>query len=147
MNIKTSEAGNLIDCRCTKCKILTIHTVVAMVAGKVARVKCNTCDSEHNYHSPKAEKTPLNRRATVAKVGKLSVSGMKKVPPPCYPEQWNAALAGRDATTAAAYQMEGNYVKHTLIAHLNFGVGIVTSLSYGKMEVLFKDGPKWLCCR
>ena len=147
MNIKTREAGDLIDFRCTKCKILTIHTIVAMVAGKVARVKCNTCRGEHNYHPPKVEKAPITWRSTVAKVGKPSVSGLKKASAPCYQEQWSTAIARLDGTKAAAYEMEGRYIKNMLITHPTFGVGVVTSLSYGKMEVLFNDGPKWLGCR
>jgi len=138
MNIKIKEAGDLIDFQCTKCKILTIHTIVAMVAGRVARVKCNTCSGEHNYRTPKAEKALITRRCTIAKAGKSSA--------PCYQDQWNTALARLKGKTAMAYNMEGRYTKDMIITHPNFGLGVVTSLSYGKMEVFFNLGPKWLGC-
>lgn len=138
MNIKTREAGDLIDFQCTRCKILTIHTIIAMVAGKVARVKCNTCNGEHNYRTPKGEKVPSTRRSAVVKVSKPFA--------PSYQEKWSAALARLDVTKAATYEMEGKYIKNMIITHLTFGIGIVTSLSFGKMEVLFNNGPKWLCC-
>lgn len=149
MNSKTIEAGSLIDSRCTKCKILTIHTTVALVAGKVARVKCNSCGSEHNYHPPKPDKVPLTRRPATAKAGKSSAAGLTKkvAPSPSYEEQWNAALAKLGATTEAAYEMGGKYNKNTLIKHPIFGVGLVVSVGDDKMSVLFKDGPKWLGCR
>ena len=147
MKIKTKEAGDLIDFQCTKCKILTIHTIVAMVAGKVARVKCNTCRGEHNYRAPKEEKVPTIRRSPATKVGLHSALGLKKSPALCYQEQWRTAIAKLDETMAATYEMEGRYLKDMLIKHPSFGIGVVKSLSYGKMEVFFNAGPKWLSCR
>ena len=131
-------AGDLIDSQCTKCKILTNHTIVAIVGGKVARVKCNTCSGEHNYRPPKVDKAPSTRRSAVAKVSQPSG--------PSHQEQWNTALARLDVTKAVAYEMEGKYIKNKLITHLTYGIGVVTSLSFGKMEVLFNNGPKWLSC-
>ncbi|MFZ4440354.1 MAG: hypothetical protein ACOYOS_18175, partial [Syntrophales bacterium] len=61
MNLKIRAAGDFIDSQCTKCKILTNHTIVAIEGGKVAQVKCNTCGGEHNYHAPKGEKAPTTR--------------------------------------------------------------------------------------
>ena len=147
MNIKTKEAGDRIDFKCTRCKILTTHTIVVIVAGKVARVKCNACGGEHNYHPPKEEKAPVIRRSTVGTVRKVALSSSKKDPAVNYQEQWHTALARLEGTTAESYEMEGKYRKDMLIAHPIFGLGAVTSLSFGKMEVLFKDGPKWLGCR
>jgi hypothetical protein len=139
MDIKIRAAGDLIDSQCTKCKILTNHTIVAMAAGKPARVKCNTCGGEHNYRPPKGDKAPTTRRSPSAKVSKASG--------PSHLEQWNAALARLDVTKAQAYEMDGKYIKNMLITHLTFGMGVVTSLSFGKMEVLFNEGPRWLGCR
>ncbi len=147
MRIKTKEAGDFINAKCTRCKIFTMHTIVAMVAGRVARVKCNSCGGEHNYHAPKEAKVPLTTHSIRTRAGKPSVSGCKKVSALDCQEQWRAALARLDATTAVAYKMDGRYIKDTLITHSTFGVGVVTALSYGKMEVFFHNGPTWLCCR
>ena len=147
MKTKTKEAGDFISSKCTRCRIVTMHTIVAMVTGRVVRVKCNSCGGEHNYHAPKEAKVPLTQRSTMTRVGKPSVSGWKKVAVPDFREQWSAALARLDATTAVAYKMDGRYIKNTLITHPTFGVGVVTSLSYGKMEVFVNNGPTWLCCQ
>jgi ribosomal protein S27E len=80
MNIKTRIAGDFIDSQCTKCKILTNHTIVAIAAGKVARVKCNTCGGEHNYPAPKGEKVPSTKRSAVAKVSNLTYNNVIKLP-------------------------------------------------------------------
>ncbi len=146
MKRKPKEAGDFVDAKCTRCKILKIHTIVAMVAGKVVRVKCNSCGGEHNYHAPIEAKEPRTCRPTITKVGRPSQSCLKQVSAACYQEQWTAALARLEGTTAVAYKLDGRYIKNMLIAHPTFGMGVVIALSYGKMEVFFNDGPTWLGC-
>jgi len=59
------DVGRDIDCRCTRCKMELAHTIIAMVNGVPARVKCNTCHSERKYRAPKrAGKTTTKRRTT-----------------------------------------------------------------------------------
>ncbi|MEJ2201943.1 MAG: hypothetical protein P8X63_13165 [Desulfuromonadaceae bacterium] len=73
MSSKKLSAGDYIDSRCTRCRVITNHTIVAMVADRVVRVQCNTCGGMHNYHAPKAEKSERAkppRRAEPAKTSK-----------------------------------------------------------------------------
>src|SRR2546422_867426 len=44
-----SKVGADIDAWCTRCKMNLGHTILAMVSGRPVRVRCNTCQGEHNY--------------------------------------------------------------------------------------------------
>ena len=44
-----TKVGADIDAWCTRCKMNLGHTILAMVGSKPVRVRCNTCQGEHNY--------------------------------------------------------------------------------------------------
>ncbi len=46
--------GDIIDDYCIKCKRITNHAIVAMVAGAVAKVRCSTCYNEHPFRNGEA---------------------------------------------------------------------------------------------
>ncbi|HZS51184.1 MAG TPA: hypothetical protein VFA54_10005 [Bryobacterales bacterium] len=49
--------GDIIDDYCSRCKLLTNHSIVSILNGEPAKVYCRTCFFEHNYHHGKgAEK-------------------------------------------------------------------------------------------
>src|SRR5262245_58906841 len=49
--------GGDIDAYCTRCKMDMTHTIEALdETGQPVRVRCNSCDSQHNYHEPRAAK-------------------------------------------------------------------------------------------
>jgi hypothetical protein len=116
------------------------------VEGRIVRVKCNTCGSEHNYHALKEEKAPATHRATMPRDRTSSPASTKKEVPPRYREEWEAALAGKDSAIAKEYDMTGKFMKDNLVRHPVFGIGIVTTVAGTKMDVLFADGPKLLRC-
>lgn len=41
--------GDVIDDHCIKCRRLTNHSVVSIVEGQVAKVRCRSCYHEHAY--------------------------------------------------------------------------------------------------
>lgn len=41
--------GDDLDDFCVKCKRLTNHSILAMVAGEPAKVRCRTCYHEQSY--------------------------------------------------------------------------------------------------
>ena len=51
--------GDVIDDYCTRCRLIMNHGVVGMVGDEVAKVRCNTCQSEHAY---KHARLPKKRR-------------------------------------------------------------------------------------
>lgn len=45
----TLRLGDVLDDYCPRCKLLLNHAVASMVEGKVVKVVCQTCHSEHPY--------------------------------------------------------------------------------------------------
>jgi len=41
--------GDVIDDYCIKCRRLTNHSVVSLMEGEVAKVRCRSCYHEHTY--------------------------------------------------------------------------------------------------
>ena len=41
--------GDVIDDWCIKCRRITNHSVVSIVSGQPAKVRCRTCYSDHDY--------------------------------------------------------------------------------------------------
>ncbi len=48
--------GDLIDDHCPRCKLLLNHAIASMMDGKVAKVICQTCLTEHPYLHPDGAK-------------------------------------------------------------------------------------------
>ncbi len=46
--------GDVIDDFCVKCRRLTNHSVVSMMNGTAAKVRCRTCYHEHDYRHEEA---------------------------------------------------------------------------------------------
>jgi hypothetical protein len=52
-----NRLGDVIDDYCPRCRLLTNHSVVAMVEEEVKKVICRTCQYSHDYkHAKGAEK-------------------------------------------------------------------------------------------
>jgi hypothetical protein len=45
--------GDILDDYCSRCRLLTDHSVVAMVGEQVRKVRCRTCHFEHDYRQGK----------------------------------------------------------------------------------------------
>jgi hypothetical protein len=73
--------GDVIDDHCIKCRRLTNHSVVSMMDGEVAKVRCRSCYHEHTY---------LHEQAPPSK------KDLKKA------ELFNAVLAGSGETAEPA---------------------------------------------
>ena len=41
--------GDVIDDYCIKCRRLTNHSIVSLMGGAAAKVRCRTCYSDHDY--------------------------------------------------------------------------------------------------
>lgn len=135
-------AGDIIEARCTKCRSLLNHTIVAMVGERVVRVQCNTCGGQHNYHPPQAERG--GERTTVRKA---AVERPRKEKAPAGPSEWEVAVKELDPATAVSYAMDASFSVGQLVAHPVFGLGIVTALCKpNKVEILFSAGKKLLRC-
>lgn len=144
MSGRPISAGDIIEARCTKCRAVFNHTIVAMVGTRVVRVQCNTCGGQHNYHSPQeekktAERSTARRPATGEKPRRSAAAAG--------PSEWEGAMAGRDPDSAIPYAMDASFRADALVNHPTFGIGIVTAvIKPNKVEILFRDGRKLLRC-
>ena len=140
------SAGSIIETRCTRCRALMNHTIVAMVGEKVVRVECNTCHSMHNYHPVKAAKEPAAARTTLKKTATPRTRTAKADPVAAAAAEWEALQPGWDPEKAIPYDMERKYRVNNLLLHPLFGLGIVQLVLPNKIDVLFKGGKKRLRC-
>ncbi|MBD3307516.1 hypothetical protein GF339_13890 [candidate division KSB3 bacterium] len=114
------------------------HQVVAVADGKVEKVLCKTCGGQHKYR-PNPPKSRSKKRATPKKKKKQT----RKSKDPA--ERWQEALADKDLSNPKPYSMSEVFEQNDIIDHQKFGQGLVTEIrAEGKMEVLFKEGPKLL---
>ncbi|OGR28924.1 MAG: hypothetical protein A2X79_05285 [Desulfuromonadaceae bacterium GWB2_53_15] len=145
MKIRKLSAGDTVESRCTRCKTILNHTIVAMQDEQVIRVECNTCRGTHNYYPDKKAKAP----AAGGSVKKASPAARKpKVDPGAVErEEWESLRLTMDPDMALPYDMNGTFRVKKLVAHPAFGLGIVKLLiNPNKMEVLFQSGKKLLRC-
>jgi len=145
MNQKELSVSDDIDSRCLKCKLVTNHTIVAIVEGRVAKVQCNVCGGRHNYRSPVVEKTSaakrqIGKKTTGKASGRLSAE-MKAA------ANFEILLGERGTSESLPYSMTVPFNEGDLIDHPTFGLGVViNTLSPKKIEVIFKQGSKVLVC-
>lgn len=46
--------GDIIDDHCSRCRLLTNHSVVSLLDQEVKKVRCRTCSHEHDYRHGRA---------------------------------------------------------------------------------------------
>ena len=46
--------GDVIDDHCVKCRRITNHSIVSLVNGEAAKVRCRTCYHDHDYRHEQA---------------------------------------------------------------------------------------------
>jgi hypothetical protein len=132
-----TPVAQILETLCTKCKLPLTHTVVLHNAeGMVERVQCRTCGSEHKYH-------PEKKKAAKKPVKKPRAKKAKKPDAAAIFEQLAEKFKEKKPVP---YTMEGSYKADDVIDHKTFGKGIVTAVSYQKMDVAFADAPRILVC-
>ena len=148
MSRKTPSAGDFVDARCTRCRVVTNHTIVAMVGDQIVRVVCNTCNGTHNYHAPKAAPAPraakAEKPAAAARAPRMTARAVRNADE----EEWTEATRLADPAKVLRYDMGRSYSVGHFVNHPSFGVGLVKSVTKpNKMEVLFESGRKLLRCQ
>ena len=141
MSEKVIAVGDEIDSWCTKCKLMLAHTVQAMTEDTIEKVVCKTCNGKHKYR-PNIPKSRQKKDPNAPEKKKV-VRRRKKDPAVV----WEEALEGKDMSQSQTYAMDAEFLPEQILAHPTFGIGLITDVrAEGKMEVLFKDGPKLLVC-
>lgn len=49
--------GDVIDDYCVKCRRITNHSIVSLMNGGAAKVRCRTCYNDHDYRNEQAPPT------------------------------------------------------------------------------------------
>jgi hypothetical protein len=130
------RVGADLDSWCTRCRMVLTHTIMAMQAGEVLKVKCNTCGSEHRHR----EAPPGQARSRTVKKS----SGTWAPAPPKKPANaWLEASAGKDLSNPTAYHPKTTFELGQVILHGKFGVGVVMGVKPdGKIIVVFPDDTR-----
>ena len=71
--------GDVIDDFCVKCRRVTNHSIVSLMNGDAAKVRCRTCYSDHDYRheqAPPSKKELLKQKELYAAV----LAGVAPVP-------------------------------------------------------------------
>jgi hypothetical protein len=130
----THRVGGEVDATCTRCRMELAHTILAMVGQKVARVRCNTCGSDHVYRGTQSSSRTAAGRPRVAAAEKApkSIVGFE------------AQLAALDVSKAQDYHPDQSYAVDQVLRHPTFGLGIVRAVRQDKMDVAFKAAERTL---
>ncbi len=136
---KPIGAGSEVDAWCTRCKMDLGHRVVAMVGPAPKRVMCLTCDSEHNYRTPKSE----DKKVTKKRAPATKKVGAKKAAAASSREEWEKKI--QSGTDVRRYTITEKFTLEEVMTHKKFGDGyVVELLSDGKIIVRFSDGERTL---
>ena len=75
-----ARLGDVIDDFCVKCRRLTNHSVVSLLGGAAAKVRCRTCYSDHDYRNEQAP--PSKKDLKKAELFNAVLSGVAPPPAP-----------------------------------------------------------------
>lgn len=126
---KNIEVGDEVDAKCTKCKGVEKHVVLAKIGWKPTRVECISCKAQHQFRAP----------------GSTTRKAAPKAAPEVSPEEQWKALMKNVSGDPRPYDMTGEYVIGTYLKHKKFGEGVVIGLSsHTVCEVAFEEGMKKL---
>ena len=127
----THRVGGEVDATCTRCRMELAHTILAMVGPKIARVRCNTCGSDHVYRGTQTASRAAASRPRAAPAEKTLVG-------------WESQLAALDVAGAQDYRPDRTFAVDQVVRHPTFGLGIVRAVRQDKMDVAFKSAERTL---
>jgi hypothetical protein len=84
--------GDVIDDHCIKCRRVTNHSIVSIVNGEAAKVRCRTCYHDHDYRHEQAP--PSKKDLKKAELFKEVLSTVA-------PEEAAAPAVAQEAAVAA----------------------------------------------
>lgn len=125
--VSKPQLGGDIDAYCGKCKEIREHVVAALsTSGVVERVQCRTCQSNHLYRE-RNQKTAAPRAASRASASRKEVEA-----------------AAEPSGPLRQYSMRERFAVGDRLEHSKFGIGIVTEVRFGKIDVRFGRDLKTL---
>jgi hypothetical protein len=67
--------GDVIDDHCIKCRRITNHSIVSLVEGQAAKVRCRTCDHDYRHEQAPPSKKELKRAEAEAQAALAAANG------------------------------------------------------------------------
>ncbi len=138
------KVGGEVDAFCTKCKMVLAHTVLAIWAGDIKRVRCNTCMGEHAFRKsePGSSSTSSTPRATKPRA---KAADKPKAAEVAAAAGYDNLIAGKDRSTARRYDLKQKFAVGELVQHPSFGLGVVAAVrGLDKIDVAFPSTVKTL---
>ena len=93
--------GDVIDDFCVKCRRVTNHSIVSIINGEAAKVRCRTCYHDHDYRH---EQAPPSKKDL--KKAELFKEVLSTVAPEAAAESAAESAAEAEPETAAAAAAE-----------------------------------------
>jgi hypothetical protein len=91
--------GDVIDDYCIKCRRVTNHSIVSILNGEAAKVRCRTCYHDHDYRHE--EIPPSKKELKKAELLAAAIASGAE-PPPATVETEPAAITPEAETTPVA---------------------------------------------
>ncbi|HWR52651.1 MAG TPA: hypothetical protein VN428_16185 [Bryobacteraceae bacterium] len=81
--------GDVIDDYCVKCRRITNHSIVSLVNGEAAKMRCRTCYNEHDFRHGEVPPKKLTKKEALFKEVLASVdpSAAAKADEPKEPQE------------------------------------------------------------
>jgi hypothetical protein len=134
------KVGGEVDAFCTKCKMVLAHTIEAIWAGQIKRVRCNTCMGQHAFR--RAEPGTAAPRAAAPRASKPSKPAAAEA---ATPSSYDELIAGKNRADARRYDLKQRFVVGDLVQHPTFGLGVVAAArGLDKIDVAFPGSVKTL---
>jgi hypothetical protein len=67
--------GDVIDDHCVKCRRITNHSIVSLVNGQAAKVRCRTCYHDHDYRHEQAPPSKKDLKRAEAEAALAAQNG------------------------------------------------------------------------
>jgi hypothetical protein len=74
--------GDIIDDHCIKCRRITNHSIVSLMNGEAAKVRCRTCYHDHDYRHEQAPPSKKDLRKAEAEAAMAAGNGSASVENP-----------------------------------------------------------------
>ena len=142
------KVGGEVDSYCTKCKMVLAHVVLAIWAGQIKRVRCNTCMGEHAFHRAQpgassagssASPRPVRAKSPAADKPKAAATGAIST------STYDELIADKDRSSARPFNLKLKFAVGDLVQHPTFGLGVVAAArGPDKIDVAFPGSIKTL---
>lgn len=122
---------------CKKCSAERYHVVLAHTSSTAAKVQCEVCGAKKTYKLPTAKP----KKTGTGKPRKSSSAEARKS---AHETEYKQMLDTAADADTQAYSMKTKFAQNQKVKHPKFGLGIIKSTQYDKIEVVFEDEVRLL---